>query len=181
VTLDDIKDRCRVEGEHWVWAGALSAGVPRVWAPDFTLHGGEFRSQTGNRAVWHVKTGKAIPKGWRVFGSCDVALCMNPECMTCEPPAARGRKVAASGKLKGQIKRIVANRAIGRKRSVVKDERQLAEIITSAETGVAIARRLGVPRQTVSKARTGQLLAFAPVGGIFTALLASSDSQRRGV
>lgn len=170
MTLDDIKARCRIEGLHWIWTGATSGGVPRVWAPDFTLHEGKPRAQTGKRAVWHVKTGKAIPKGRRVFGNCGDPLCLSPECMTCEQVAKRGARVAASGKLKGQVKRIAANRRTGRKRSLVRGPDQLAEILTSTESGVELARRLGIPRQTISKARNGQLLAFHAVGGIFAGL-----------
>lgn len=174
MTLDDIMGRCRVEDGHWLWAGALSKGVPRIWAPDFTLHAGEMRSQTGKRAVWHVKTGKAIPDGWRVFGNCREPLCLNPTHVQCERPAARGVKVAASGVLKGQVLRIIANRSIGRQRSNLTPE-LLQEIATSPETGMSLQGRLGIPHQTISRVRNGQMRAFQPVGGLFTGLVCTGS------
>jgi uncharacterized membrane protein (DUF4010 family) len=66
--------------------------------------------------------------------------------------------------------RIVANRKIGKKRSVLTNE-LIAEIRSSPETGSQLVARLGIGRSTISKVRTGQATSFAPVGGIFTGLL----------
>lgn len=167
-TLADVKGRCRVEGDCWIWTGAVSDGIPRVYAPD--AKDGKMRSQPGRRAVWIMKAGKAIPNGWRVFGLCDQKLCLNPAHLICEPTDRHGQKVADSGKLKGQIKRILANRATGRKRS-----KRSADLVTTVRTsekaGTAIARELGVPPQWVSRVRTGKPTAFCPVGGLFTGLM----------
>lgn len=170
--MDDIKGRCRIDELTgcWLWVGAKSEGWPRIWAPDHTNHGGDLRTQTGRRAAWHVKTGKPIPAGWRVFGTCDSRDCCNPAHMVCEPTAARGQKVAASGKLKNNIRRIAANRKTGRTRSSLSPE-LIAEIRESTETGLQIERRLGISRSTVSRVRTHKPLAFDPVGGVFTGLL----------
>lgn len=170
--MDDIKGRCRIDELTgcWLWVGAKSEGWPRIWAPDYTNHGGELSTQTGRRAVWHIKTGQPIPNGWRVFGTCDSAVCLNPAHMVCEPTGAHGQKVAASGRLKGRITRITANRAAGRKRSSLTPE--LIQIIReSSETGVELQKRLGISRTTVSRVRTRKTLAFDPVGGVFTGLL----------
>ena len=115
-----IKDRCRIDEFTgcWLWTGAKSSGWPRIWAPDYTLHSGELRTQTGRRAVWHVKTSKPIP-----VRLASVLAPAKPELR--QPgahdlrahPHSKGQKVAASGKLKGNIRRITANWATGRKRS----------------------------------------------------------------
>ena len=162
-TLDEIRGRCVIDDEgHWLWQGALNArGRPSIHAPDFTLGG--MRTQAGPRAVWHIKTGKAIPAGWRVFGTCDDPLCLNPRCMGCASSADLGARIAASGIYKGQAARILANRAINRARSLV-DAALIAEIQASPETGVAVAQRLDLDPRLVSKARRGELRSFASAG-----------------
>lgn len=179
MNIEQIKDRCRIDEFTgcWLWTGAKSSGWPRIWAPDYTLHSGELRTQTGRRAVWHVKTGKPIPSGWRVFGTCQARNCVNPAHMICEPTAQQGQKVAASGKLKGNIRRITANRATGRKRSSLSPA-LIAEILESPETGLQLERRLGVSRTTVSRVRTRKALAFDAVGGLFSGLLAMNDATK---
>jgi hypothetical protein len=176
---EDLRERCRITDDgHWLWAGAVSDGYPRVWAPDFTRREGGMCTQTGWRAMWHVKTAKPIPNGWRVFRTCNERTCINPEHLVCRPVAAQGALVAKSGKLKNNIRRITANRASGRKRSALTPE-QIVYVRASAKTGLELAAEFGVSHQTISKHRSGQRTAFAPVGGIFSGLLAANDQRRR--
>lgn len=171
MTPDDLKDRCRINDEGcWLWAGAKSKGVPRIWAPDHTKHGGEKHTQTGRRAMWHVNTGKPIPNGWRVFGTCEEATCINPDHMVCRPVAEQGAKVAKSGKLRGNVRKIAASRATGRKRSHLTPD-LISIIRTSPKSGLQLEREMGIDHRTISKVRTGKATAFAPVGGIFSGLL----------
>jgi hypothetical protein len=176
-TLKDIEDRCRMVDGHWLWAGAMSDGWPRVYAPDY-VKGGRQLSQPGRRAVWHVVHRKPIPDGWRVFGTCDEPTCLNPDHIACEPPAKRGEKVAASGKWKGNIRKIAASRAAGRKRSHLTPE-MIEYILSSPKTGKALSEELKIGRTIISNARRGKARAFMPVGGLFTGLLAANDSKRR--
>ena len=177
--LADVRGRCHIDDEgHWLWGGATSDGYPRIWAPEYTLHAGAMRTQTGRRAVYHLKVGKAIPKGWRVFSTCGERLCLNPEHSVCEAVAKRGAKVAASGKLKGVIARIVANRATNQRRSKLTAE-MVETIRTSKATGLALAAQLGISHQLISRIRRGRPTAFDAVGGIFTGLLAANESIRR--
>lgn len=177
--IEDIRARCRIEDGHWIWTGATSDGHARIWAPDYTLHAGEMRTQTGRRAVWHVKTGKPIAAGWRVFQTCTMPGCIAPHCVEARPVSKQGEIVAASGKLKGRISRIKANRATGRTRSHLTPE-LIAEIQGSNEKGQQLAARLDLCRTIISKVRRGKALAFEPVGGLFSGLLAAnSESARR--
>lgn len=180
MTLDDIKGRCHIDDDgHWIWKGALSEGKwPRIWAPDHTQPGSPMKVQVGRRAVWHVSTGQAIPKGWRVFGTCPVDRCLNPGHMKCGTTAEWGEHVSKSGIHAGNVRRLAAARQLGRKRSVMTAETRM-EIITSPETGRALARRLGISEQTVSKVRRGQSVCFEPAGGMFSGLVAANDSARR--
>ena len=167
--LSQLRERCRVEDGHWLWTGATSDGVPRIWAPDYTK-GGKMASQTGRRAAWHLKQGKPLPEGWRVFGTCTEPACVNPAHAVARPVDEQGAIVAESGKWKGSVRRIAANRAIGRRRSSMTPE--LFETIkTSKKTGQQIARETGLCRTTVSRVRSGKATAFEPVGGLFTGLL----------
>jgi len=178
VTLDDIKARCVLQDGCWLWRGALSDGWPRIFAPDYTKKGGAKTSQPGKRAVWHVKTGKPIPSGWRVFGTCQAKTCCNPAHIQCQPVAEWGKRVAESGRLQGVMRRIVANRATGRARAKLTGQ-DVEEIMASEETGLVLASRYGVAPQTISKARHGKARAHQPVGGLFSGLLAANDSKRK--
>jgi hypothetical protein len=153
-TLNDIRDRCRVVDGHWIWVGAVSKGQARVWAPDIT-NGGEMRSQPGPRAVWHAKTGEPIPKGMRVFCNCSEPRCINPEHIVCRTPEEQGGHVAASGKLKGLLTKIVANRKINQKRSKVTPE-ALDLILYSDLTGQEVSAETGICRSTISRIRRGE-------------------------
>lgn len=179
MTLDDIKDRCHIDDDgHWIWKGALSDGRPRIWAPDHTKPGSPMASQTGRRAVWHVSTGQAIPRRWRVFGTCELGNCLNPKHMECGTTTEWGEQLRSSGAYKGSMSRQSAARKTGRARSVLTHE-TLQEILASNETGRALAARLNVSEQTVSKARHGRLVCFDAVGGLFSGLVAANDSNRR--
>lgn len=178
MTLDDIKARCVEQDGCWLWRGAMTNGFPKIFAPDHTNHAGEKTSQPGKRAVWHVKTGKAIPKGWRVFGTCGNKACCSPQHINCQPEKEWGRQIAESGAWKGDMRRIIANRVHSRARTKLTPE-LIQEITTSRETGAAVARRLNLSKQTVSKARQGKARAYEPVGGLFSGLLAANDSRTR--
>lgn len=170
LTVEDLRGRCRMVEDHWLWAGAATAdGSPRIWGPDHT-NGGKLSTQTGRRAMWHVKTGKPIPSGWRVFGKCDEPLCINPAHLVCRPVAEQGAHVAKSGRLKGVMRRITANRTTARKRSTLTPE--LIQLIrSSTKTGKQLQAETGVNRTTISRLRTGKAVAFQAVGGMFTGLI----------
>lgn len=175
-TIDDIKGRCVLIDGHWLWKGALSEGWPRIAAPEFTNQEGRQVSQHGRRAVWHILNRKAIPKGYRVWGTCSERTCLNPDHATLETTAQRGRKVAKSGKLKGDIKRITTVRANARKRSHLTPE-LIDTIRMSPKTGQALTLELGLSRTVISKVRTGKVTAFTPVGGLFTGLMALAGAS----
>ena len=120
--------------------------------------------------MWHVKTGKPIPAGWRVFWHLPARNCVNPAHMICEPTAQQGQKVAASGKLKGNIRRITANRKTGRLRAgwtqkpVKRCESRRNPALLWPSVGLQPA-----DDQPHSQS-PGRIL--QPVGGMFTGLMA---------
>lgn len=127
------------------------------------------QTQTGRRAVWHLSTGKPIPNNHRVYGTCSNRQCLNPAHMKCGPSTEWGAHKSASGVHK-TIKHQIGARKAGRARSVLTPE-TYEEILTSSETGIAIAARLGVSMQTVSRARNGQMTCFQSVGDMFSSLI----------
>lgn len=164
--LEDIKGRCRVEDGHWIWTGALSGGLPNIWAPDFTSKDGKKVTQRGARAVWHVKHRRAIPPGHRVFVGCTEPLCVSPAHVKCQPMKEWGEEKAAAGDWKGNMKRILANRRIGQKRSSL-DQQKYFEVLTSPKSGLELASELGACRTTISRIRAGHATAFTPLAGPF--------------
>ena len=178
MNLDSIKGRCILDEDHWIWAGAVSDGWPRVHAPDYTKHEGKNVTQPGRRAVWHIITRRPIPKGWRVYGTCGEDSCLNPDHMRCGPTADWGAHMAKTGRYAGDIQRQVAGRKTGRERSVLTDQTYM-EIIKSNEPANMLAVRLGILPQTVSKVRNGKMVCFSPVGGMFSQLIVANDSGRK--
>lgn len=170
--LEDIRQRCFIDEDTgcWTWRGAKDdKKYPRVWAPNHTKPGSPMETQTGRRAVWHLSTGKPIPHGHRVYGTCSNPLCLNPAHMRCDPGPEWGAHMSKSGVHK-TIRRTISARTIGRKRSILTDA-IYAEIIASPESGLALSRRLGISRQTISRARRGKMSAFQSVGAPLSALI----------
>jgi len=172
-TLEEIKDRCVItEDAHWLWRGALRPdGRPNIFAPDYTRADGDMRTQCGMRAVWHCVHQKAVPEGYRVYGTCDERACCNPAHVKCTSEVDYGAWLQRTGKFKGQTNRILANRAIGRQRAVLTPE-QIVYVQTSEKTGIALAEELGVSTATLSKYRRGESIAVRASGGLFSGLTA---------
>ncbi|KRC36253.1 hypothetical protein [Acidovorax sp. Root219] len=171
-TLEEIKGRCVVKDGHWLWRGALRPdGRPCIYAPDFTRHDGRLVTQCGMRAVWHTANGKAVPEGWRVYGSCDEWTCCNPAHVKCTSEVEFGQWLRETKRYRGQTKRILASRATGRRRAAL-SPLQVAYVMSSDKTGLALAAELGVSPATLSRYRRGQVPTVPPAGGMFSGLIA---------
>ena len=168
-TLEEIRQRCVITDDgHWLWKGATRPdGRPNIWAPDYTRGG--MATQCGTRAVWHCSTEKAIPEGWRAYGTCEHKTCCNPKCVKCTSEAEFGAWLRRTGQYKGDVRRILANRAISRNRSVLTPE-LIAHIQTSPKLGYELAAELGISKTTVSKARRGDVIVFQ-CAGVFSGLM----------
>lgn len=166
--VEEIRQRCFMQDGHWLWrGGSRPDGRPSIHAPDYTLGG--MRTQCGTRAVWHCITGKAIAKGYRVFGTCEHKQCINPAHLICVTSTKFGSLQAAKGVLKGNTARILANRAIGRARTKLTPD-LVFEIQTSEETGLELAARLGISKSVISKVRTTGMPSI-PAAGMFSGLM----------
>lgn len=175
-TLEEIRGRCVItEDGHWLWRGGLRVdGRPGIWAPDHTRGG--MQTQAGPRAVWHCSTGMPIPKGWRVYGACEEQTCCNPAHVRCTSETDYGKWLVRTGLFKGKTRRILANRATARARSKLSPE-LIREIQSSAETGRALAVRLGLQETLISRARRGEVKVFqAASTGMFSQLMAGAST-----
>lgn len=167
--LQDIKDRCVIDEVTgcWNFKGAISSdGQPRVWCFDFNK--GKMASLPGRRAVWYVLNQKPLPKKWRVFGTCSNPACMNPDHIKSGSAKEMGRVFSRNPNYHN-IARKIASRKTGAARSVFTPE-TLQYALTSPETGIEVARKLGISRQAVSKARTGAIVCFTPLSSPFAGL-----------
>lgn len=170
ITLEDVRNACFIDCEsHWIYRGTHVGDAARIHAPNFTKDpSGQTQTvQTGRRAVQHIVTGKPIPKGWRTWSRCGVARCIKPECIAVGSIAAYGAFRRRNNLDKGNPNRIAANRKnsdLQRKvtRAVADD------ILQSDESNTALADRLGLRQETVSRVRRG--LSKAP-GNIFQGLM----------
>lgn len=179
-TMAEIKGYCRIDDDGcWIWGGAKSDGWPRIYAPDYSNRDGAACIQPGRKAVWHVRHKKPVPAGYRVYSTCQVLDCVNPNHAVCMTPAEWGKRTADSGNWKGNLRRIAVNRQTARRLSVITPE-LIALVTNSDKKGVELAKEHGVSKSVISKIRTGNAKAFQPVGGLFTGLLmAANDSKRR--
>lgn len=154
-TLEEIKGRCFIDAEgHWLWRGAQRKGVPFVYAPNHA-RGGHMSSQCGYRAVYHCAKGVAVPEGYRVFNTCGNPACLNPEHSRCASDLAYGRYVRSKGTQKGQIRRILANRAIALKKTKVTPE-IVTQILATPGSCINAGAAFGVSAFLVWRIRNGR-------------------------
>ena len=166
-TIDEIKGRCFITDDgHWLWRGSTRPdGRANIYAPDYSRKGGDMTTQAGPRAVWHITTGKPIPKTHRAYVVCENPACCNPECIRCTTGHLRGKHASRTGRFKNSAKHEAARRAISVSRAKL-TAAQVEYVKTSKKTGLELAAELNVGRSTISKYRRGQNLVTAS-GAVF--------------
>lgn len=156
-TIEDIKGRCFIDADgHWMWRGATrgEGGVPFIYAPNLA-RGGKMSTQCGYRAVYHVTKGVPVPPGHRVFNTCGNPACLNPDHIRCATDAAYGRYIRSKGVAKGQVRRILANRAIALGRTKVTPE-MVSQILASPDSCAKTGAAFGVSGFLVWRIRNGK-------------------------
>jgi hypothetical protein len=148
-TIDDLKDRCRVDEESgcWLWGASTSEGYPRLWIGP--------KCMTGGRAAW-LLSGREIGDKRSVYHvrRCS-SICVNPEHLACGTKAEAGAVLRELGYLRGHAKRAIVNTKNGRTKSKFSPElRQW--IMESQQPATVLGPQLGLAHQTVSLIRQGR-------------------------
>lgn len=165
MTLDDIKARCEEIGECWEWR--TDARTDRAKRHPMIGKGVLVR-----RVAYEAQYG-ALSDKHSLAPRCDNPYCLNPQhqkVLTFKQKSARGGGYSPT--------RAASVARTRRAKGLNKVTPEMAqEIRTSTETGVALARRMGVDEKTIANVRQGTIL--RDYGNPFTALLAANDSARR--
>lgn len=141
VSLDRVLGRTRESGDCLEWAGyAVEGKFPQIRV--------NWKLYPVRRLVWQLVRGPAKPEQW-IGTTCENPLCVNPDHLVARTrsKALKGNTHAVMHKLK-----IAQTR---RKGSYVTQE-MVREIRSSNETNIALAKRLGMTHDYVSKIRLGK-------------------------
>lgn len=99
-TLKTVRDRCKDDGDCWIWQQATIKGYPQA---SIDGNGGTMV----RRWVW-LNTHEKAPNGcWRIVSSCDDNLCCNPEHLKIARPSQITAKGWQSGGRDRQAQRLV--------------------------------------------------------------------------
>ena len=167
MNLEQIKGRCRIDSETgcWLWSGAMStdAGggrVPIVWH--------EGRTSSALRVVYAL-SGKTVRGGEIVWRKCRHDHCLNPAHLLSGTRQQWGAWRKANGFSAMRPDDWAANMIAKRKGKAIEDAETAAMIRESPETGAALARKLGVSKQAVSRVRLRKTWAeTVPQASVFT-------------
>ena len=170
VTIDDLRERCRVDPvtHCWHWLGATSSGRPVIWTFDHAR--GEKRPMAATLAAWNIAHGRAPLPGYLICRACPHRACANPVHMReVRGRAAMGAVVHRVGYLRGQTESRLRNAAMARaaagKRDLTAQEvRQIRAEIAAGGTQQAIADRVGVPIHVVSDINRGRSYGWVDQG-----------------
>jgi len=155
-TINEVKERCHIDDQgHWLWRGATAVdGSPRIHAPDLS-QGGILRVQQGRRSVWQMRSREAVPAGWRVYSLCGEQCCVRPEHIGCGPMDEVAQHYKRLGVYSDWTRRSTASRIASAKRTKATPA-ICAAVLASDETGLAVAKRLGISKSLVSRIRRGE-------------------------
>lgn len=171
--LADLRLRCVMGGEgtscwHWRQAADKHDGTPKLWLPAIE------KIVTGPYAAATL-SGRQPQRGQMAFRLCYCDDCVNPMHVTVGTRAEAGVHRARGDRLKGDPSRSALNASNARARSKITPE-IVREIRSSPETGVEIAKRLGLTSSNVSYIRCNKgwrevipassVFAFAQRGGV---------------
>lgn len=160
-TFDDLRGKSRIDEETacWIVDGHRNRGSTQLWLPA----AGKVMSLTAAFA-W-LKTGAAAEPGRMWVAVCGNTGCGNPEHRQL---GDRGLLMRITRPKLSQLHRARIQQA-HLKRSRCYSPELHAEILSSPESGKALAERIGVHESVVSKVRRGEAwVSAAPASSVFT-------------
>ena len=148
-TLQDIMDRCFIDGDMWIWKGSTTGcGTPTCKV------NGSVRPVL--RVAYEMKFGRLKPGMDRVWSKNRNRLDVNPDNAMSGSIGDHNKWRAEGGRMKGpnnQIAAIKARDKIGR----LFTPEQADEIRGSQETEAALAKRFGCSKALIGHIRRGKL------------------------
>jgi hypothetical protein len=175
-TLQDIRDRCRIDEETgcWIWAMATSwsqkANCSRKKLP-VCYYGPKGRNMSVIRLVVELRSGRPVPSSYRVWRTCGDEKCCNPAHLKSGTHAAWGNWWANSGRAKFTPDHKAAVRVSAARRGHLTPA-QARQVILSDRPGAELAREYGVSQQVISRIRRGITKYGQPAMGSVWALAA---------
>ena len=145
-TIKRIEDQCEWDGDCLLWQGGVnSKGHPLM----------SFQGKTGSlvrRVLQEVRTGRSLPKAVVMRAVCGNKLCMARD--HCKE-WTRAQVMAQLGE-RGELSRPDKKRSNQRSAPKKLTPEQVAEIRSSNETGVELAKQYGVSHTNISRIRRGE-------------------------
>lgn len=165
-SISDLRDRCRIDEVTgcWHWSQCVDNGAPKLWFTD--AHGQT--SMRGRRAALSLLNGERLPKEMVAYPTrgCESSDCVNPDHACAGSRVKAGKALAKSGRIKGLPSKTAASRKTCAKLRKLTDE-MVAEIRSSDESIVTLAKKFGVAQNTVWMCRAGR--SYKPPGAsVFT-------------
>lgn len=163
-TLDDLQQRCTVNGKHWLWDGAVSRGRPAATIGGSRVLGARITAVVMGRA--DERTGDQ-----RWTARCGQALCLSPHCLLLAKSQRQCHRIASAA---GRLKRSAAQRAAislaHQKRGHSSPEWMVQWALESGQSSRVAGEALGVHHSTV-RAWRGATKNLRIVTGPFSQLL----------
>lgn len=162
-TIDDLRDRCRVDEASgcWHWAGAVNGdGQPSLWLPVAR------KRMTLGRAIGWLKTGAEPAAGAVWFCTCSTKHCANPKHRR---KGTKSDAMLAAGLTKSPLTR--ARMAEARRKRGKLTPEAVEDIRTSVDPLRVAAERHGVSKSMAWRIRIGhrwQHVAEAPGASVFS-------------
>lgn len=144
--MTDLLSNVREDGDCLVWLGACANGHP--------AHSVNGRAALVRRTLWEATHGPIEP-GRIIRCTCGTPKCVNPDHLEKTTHKKLAKQLGALGVMSGPVRsaKIAAVKRAGPQSKLT--EADVLRIRSSDETGVALARELGVNPGTISSIRRG--------------------------
>jgi len=160
-TLDDVKDRCKVDDLTgcWIWGMSSAGGEnPRVHVPKNVIIGFERGGAlSAARVTWLMSNKRGIPIDFVVWRKCDTPGCINPAHRIAGSRAQMCMWYGEQGAWRGDPLRSVINRKNTLSQALTQEAVRCAEgLIAEGRSSAEIAAEMRVHVSTISRIRSGQ-------------------------
>lgn len=155
-TLDDLRERCDVEGKHWYWTGNIVRRRPASWV-------------MGERVCGQLITAKVLGRAaqrqphQRWVATCGDPLCLSPRCLRLATHVEAHAIAGKAGRLARTTATRLKNMLAAQSRSTSYPAWMVEWARESPQSAPEIARALGVGRSTVVSWRSGSRRAVQEV------------------